>query len=551
MLKNILLPESIFKKKLFSPLLFLFYSAFVFYLYHETIGCRIVTDALGWIQQYEQQGISGLATCFGDVSLHYVYHVLNFSLYQLFGTNETGWYVVFSLLQAVNAWLIFYVFSKYIQYFSTEHADKISLAASIIFLVSPYQTEAVVWAATIHYLIITTFFLCGFFCMLKFLLSGKISYLIICHLLFILSFFSHGLSIIFPFILFVLLIPIFRQNKGYLKRIFFLFFIPQLLLVAAYLLMNFVLLGNITGHVSQYTSDDFSFKTIILNFNNYVLKNLFLVQTFSAGIRNAVYSVVQNNILIYVSACCYAMALLFFLMRFKTLKASLQFAGIILICCALALSPVLKLYFYTIQFIESDRLNYFASIFFCLFLAFIIHHAKLFVKIVFYSLFLFLSFHALHRNINAWQGSAQIQTHLEHTFPDCESKRIFILNDIDNFNGAPVYRDDKFETKFDDALELKLHKQCNNIISVLQYNMTSRTDSVMVEIISPTTLKITFAQWGNWWWQNGIGASDYETSDLSVKIDTLSHSYILEIKNKKADDVYLYQCGSNWRRVNF
>ena len=100
------------------------------------------------------------------------------------------------------------------------------------------------------------------------------------------------------------------------------------------------------------------------------------------------------------------------------------------------------------------------------------------------------------------------------------------------------------------TIALKTGKDFEKKVSeILEYNMMTLSDSVTVEKISDSELKVTFAQWGNWWWSNGIGASDYSTPEYDVKIDEWSHSYLLSFKNKPANAVYLYQCGEHWREL--
>jgi len=82
---------------------------------------------------------------------------------------------------------------------------------------------------------------------------------------------------------------------------------------------------------------------------------------------------------------------------------------------------------------------------------------------------------------------------------------------------------------------------------VLKYNMMETTDSVSVEVVSDTSLRVTLSEWGRWFWRFGAGAMNYETEDYKVETD--GHSYLLTFKKKPPDAVYIYQSAGHWSQV--
>lgn len=538
---------SFFSKKYFPLFLYCLYSIFTLYLYHETIGCRLVTDAMNWLQIYDTRGLNGIYNCYGDLSLQYFYHAANLLLYAVFGLHETGWYIVFSLLHALVALLIFKTGSRLLRSFYPQSTG-IALIASLLFLVNPYQTEVTVWGAAIHYLLVCCFMLAALLSFFRYTETQTKKHLLFCHAFFVLALFSHGMAMCFPFITLTIAYFLYAEDKALFRLLMRKCLLVQLALLTGYMALNKVFLGNFTGHAAGYTMGPLSLSLFVSNFNKYLLKDIFLIQTFPSGVRNNFYTAADNVVTVYSTLLIYLTLFIFFIRRYATLSHYLKLTGICLLLYIFALAPVIKLYFYNIIPIEADRLNYFSFIFSSLLLAVILHRLKLTLRIGIFAILMFVSFHALHRNVNAWQGSAAVQQALESSFTWQTDKSIYILNDPDNFNGAYMYRDTIGKTKLSQALEFKHGLQPGNIISVLQYNMIEKSDSVFVEKISDTQLKVTFAQWGNWWWHKGIGAHDYETAKVKVDIDDIGHSYIVTFKQKQPGDIFLYQCGEYWRQ---
>ena len=163
-----------------------------------------------------------------------------------------------------------------------------------------------------------------------------------------------------------------------------------------------------------------------------------------------------------------------------------------------------------------------------------------------------LFFHVkfLYINTESWKNSNTINQSLTSSFKWFDAPKIYLLNLPDNFKGAYMFRASAPDNSFVKTLTLRGNPAVESKTSqVMNYNMNLTSDSVTVEKISENELKVTFAQGGNWWWNEGIGARDYSTKEYDVKIDESSSSYLLKLKRKEPNAVYLYQCGGHWRVV--
>lgn len=214
-----------------------------------------------------------------------------------------------------------------------------------------------------------------------------------------------------------------------------------------------------------------------------------------------------------------------------------------------ALGAVLNLFFTYIVNVEGDRLSYFASVFAAQITALVVF--GIFRKSAYLMMPLLIagSFFLLKKNIAAWQQNLIVRQNLINTFRWQEAERIYILNLPDNYRGTYMFRSHAPDDKLTETLKLlgRGHMP-GRIVNILHYNMVRPTDSVHVEVTSDTSLKVSFAQYDNWWWRAGIGASAYQTSDYDVTINEWNECFIT-FKRKEPNAIFLYQCGSNWRKL--
>jgi len=536
------------------PSLFLFFLFWLisFVFYFKTAGAGFVTDEIGWLQNYNDTGWLGLFNAFGDKSLHFNYHLTGFLIWKLFGLNGFAWFLVFITLHAAVAALSFEIFNSLLSDYASGKYSVIAFAGTLLFLVSPYQTEVMVWYACIHYLVCSLLLLIAFRVLLLYLKQPALKWIIVFYCCYITALFTLEISFAFPIILFFFLL--FYPSKVFYGvdriKLIKIFLLPSLAGIIFYLLLSKLLRGSAVGHYGASAHLNFSIPLIMANLSKYVSKIFLLTQFFPSYIKQKLYSVIEIEKFGWVLFGVLSVITFYFFLSFHKLKNSTRIAFLILSFFAIAMQPVLNLYFSSIVNIEGDRFTYFASIFAYQFIAF--SCIIVFRRLGWVLLLVFLIFNIkfLQLNTNSWSRSLAIQNSLLSDFKWKDSQRIFLLNIPDNFRGAYMYRSTPPDNFFAKTIAFKTGiKLEDRITEIAEYNMNSVSDSVTVERLSDNELKVTFAQWGNWWWLRGIGANSYSTKDYEVKFDEWSHSYQLLIKNKLPNTVYLYQCAGRWRQV--
>lgn len=501
-----------------------------------------------------EKGWRGMLTAFDDKSLHYGYHIFGFLAWKAFGLNGTYWMLLFVTLHALNSFLSFYIFHKLYSGLTIRFSWLIAFSGCLLFAVSPYQTEPVVWNACIHYLFATALLLAAFIFVLKYLEYRKTKFILGFYAAFLFALFTLEITFAFPVILLVFFF--FWPAKGFrgisrVKLIAF-FALPSVVLILFYFSLSYLLRGSVVGHYGASAHLNFSIPLLMANLATYGSKILLLSQFYSYEHRNFLFMIFEKSIAGWAlfSALC-TLAILFFIYK-NRMPARVKVLLLLFCFSIVAFLPVLNLFVTYIVNVEGDRFIYFPSIFCYQVVSYTllayIPAAGLFVLMP----FLFYNVKYQQLNVQSWVHAKEVNRNLIKNFRWWHADRVYLLNNPDNYNGVYMFRCFPPDNLFAETLLLHTGKDIESkVFDTYQYNMISPSDSVTVEIISDKELKVTFAQWGNWWWYKGIGAAKVSNDKFDLQLaDEWGHSYKVLFHQKIPGTVYLYQCGGEWREVN-
>lgn len=532
------------------PVVFAFFLLAGLLAYKSTAGAGFVTDEIGWFETYNRLGWKGIFDAFGDKSLHFVYHLFGFVLWRLFKFNGTAWMLTFVALYAAVATVAFGVFRRIFKHIQPANAAFISLSGVVLFLLSPYQTEVLVWYACVHYLVCSFLVLLAFLFFIRFLETADRKNIAAFYSVFIVAVFTLEISFSLPLVLlaFILLFPLKHFAVQDKVKLVLLFVLPSAMCVAGYFLLSKLLRGNFAGHYGADTHFNFSPSLLTANLMSYSAKFFALAQFWPHEKKEALYVLFQNKAQVFVAVS--TLVLVGTVIFYKRVSAAFRVAFFLLAAFALSLSPILNLFFYSITNIEGDRFTYLASVFGAQFVAFSLITFLSYAGWLTVFVFLFFQLKFLGVNTESWKNNRIVRQSLLEKFDHQNAQHIFILNLPDNYRGTYMFRTFPPDNSFAETYKLMYGKDFESkIVQVLSYNMNSMSDSVVVEKLSDNELKVTFAQWGNWWWVGGKGANSYSANNYSVAIDEWNHSYNIDFKTKIPGAVYLYQCGGEWRKV--
>ena len=472
-------------------------------------------------------------------------------------------------------------FRQLFQYFKLKQAGRISLIGTFFFLLSPYQTEVLVWRACLNYLLVTAFMLSSLWCLIHYLKTKKGQYIFGIHGFFVLALFTFELSLVLPLLTIVFYvswiwltasgrfskfsnstnISFFKETRftksarfsksvafGQLTHYFTRISLPQLGLISSYFLLNKWMIGSWVGHYGAATHLKFSLTKMSGTLLKYLLKYLFFVRAYPHKYKGQIFGFCDNYGLLIVGVIG-MISLLIVMYKRQINREKIVVYTLLLAAFIITLLPVLNLYFYSIQHIENDRYGYLASLFGLMLLSFALFQLSRFLRYALLVIYLSTSVFLLIQTNQIWKESTEVFYSLLANYRWYEAENVIILNVPDNYQGAYLFRIIGRKSGFQDALTYIQQKEVKGKIwEVVQYNMTRPVDGVTAIKNKPDQLKVKFNQWGNWFWRNGIGAGPTHQRSIYTA-HFKGQYYLLDLKNPPANTVYIYQNGKEWKEL--
>jgi len=518
-------------------------------VYRNAWGNQFIDDFLTGYVEFEERGWLAMVDSLGFTSLYYGKDLISLSFYEVFGLNKWAWWLLFTGMHALNAFLGSGFIQNILERNQINHARLISSSGALLFLLSPYQTENVVWGATMHYGISMILMWLGFFLYSSFLETKKLWQLVLFYFVFAYSLLTLEISLVFPGLYFMVFAFLwnssFNRNEfiGHITRIVF----PMGVMIILYFIATKIIKGVFIGHYGSETHAN-----SLLSFAaagtclQYFTKLFGYIHFLGYTKREAVYEFLKNPVVI-ISFYSIIVVLLFYF--FKKHKRNTIMAGILFVMSLICLLPVSNMYFMYLNEVENARLSYFASYFAFTLLALLLSFIGkkiLFVSVVVFSC---LNIYLLKDIINRWEVANEIQYNALATFQWENSEKVFILNQPCYYKGVYVFRN---RTRFIRALKFfKKQNLQEQIMEVAWTNRFALTDNVAVEALNNTDVKVTLNEWGRWFWVNGIGASNYSTDYFSVEFDEWNHSYVVHFKKPiNSNEAVIYYTPEGWKKVD-
>ena len=529
-------------------LLFIFFFVLTLIIYFESRYSGFVTDFIGFEQNYDKCGFWHYYSCSNGKNFRYLQHAFSFLLYKNIGSDTLIWYFLYALAHAITAFLWYKVAGRFLVLINQKHYEFLALIMAVLFLLSPYQSEVVVWRVCIQYNTICICLLCSVLLFMKDIEKPHIKYPFYCTLLFIVGLLSIEQIVVMPY--FILLVGLFYCIKDYsctnLKRILVVYFLPQHLIIASYFLMSKIVYGVWVMHYGESAYKDFISLKTIAKVYQYFLKYLLLARYWGYDQKTSLFSFLEYPLVTIILTILLFSAVFLLLRNF--IKGSL-FAGLLLLFIGLyviSLFPIIQLYFSTLLLVENDRLGYLSSMF--IFGIVVLILSKLKARMLYLCAILFIAVNTFFtiKTSHYWKRSTQIYKAYLENFDSYQKKNVYLLGVPDNYKGIWMMRIYGPESGFKEALMYRLKKPYNgNMYDVICFNQISFDDGMNVQKRNDSTLYVNFTHYGSWFWNQGVGASDYETPQYKVKIE--QYGYVVTFKNfDKENSVILYPNKLKW-----
>ncbi len=520
-------------------------------LYWPAWRAGFVTDFTGLMERFDGQDASGILNSFGFPAQQQVLNFFLYFFYRLFGTAPLPWHLTFTTLHTFNAFLFFSFHKTLLRHLGVSHSTFIALGGAILFLVCPYQSEPVIWKVGLNYLLSTLLILISLRYLTSWLANKKHRFPWRTQLPYLLALFTFEFAFTLPFLSLALLIfwTLVFSEWTLLWRRFRLVVLPQLTGIVFYFGLNRLTLGRWIGHYGADVHLNLAPEVLIGTVLKYTAKLLGLVRYYAHPLKESIFNSLDRPLVIIIFALLFMGGAFWYAKNFKRLSSKGRSAGLLLLFYLIALAPVANIFFLYLLHVENDRYSYLASGFFFTLAALSISYLPRLPRASVLVMFVVLHTWLLTRTIRYWREATLVYEELLDTFRWHEAPAIYLLNLPDNLQGVLLFRDYGGDGQtFLDALRyLRKHPYPGNLHEVASYNLTSPGDGIQVEWQAVDTLRVTFSQWGNWWWRDGRGASDFE--DDHFQFINQGHHYLLVPKSIEPGAVLLYQTGNRWEVV--
>jgi len=465
---------------------------------------------------------------------------------------SSSWIFTSILLHVLNSFLVYLITKRLLAVLQISKESIIAFFASLIFLISPYQTEDVLWVAlSIRWLFHTFLMLAGLYLFISHLSNPSVKKIISIHVLFILALFSYELTFIFPILLAVIYFLFHYARKTNCTLIVLLkqFFFPQVALIIIYFFICKFFYGYWLWHVgpvSTFTQTTSYHETLLKYFAKFFLFYRYLQVDYFDNIFRGISANSIFTICLFISLII-GSALLFL----KAIKNN-SVTGYFLLCMFLSfiisLIPVLPLDSSFLSYIYPDRYGYLSSVFFYIFLvsAIVFLFKKISVSVLIgYS---FLCWILLMKTIPVWNETNNYCNNLIQNFkPFLKYDKIYTLNIPAYYKGVAAFR-----TSFDVSVYMKLEKiSLEKIQMISESYIESPADTLAFVKVTNNSVEVKgrkkktpyFSTLGGW-------AKSYDTDEYKVTFDPTRCSYMLQFrKDIPPNSAFVYVSNGEWKKV--
>ena len=541
--------EAFMKEKI---LVFIGFIVALLFAYRNCFSIDIPTDSYTLMMTFREFGWRGALENFYDVGMAPFADTVIFILYKLIGTNSTGWIITSLLLHTVNAFLVFFTAKSFFRITGIEKIFVPSLTAGVLFLLSPYQTEVLLWAPRMfNYHIATMLFIASFYFLIQAMNDTSFKPVVWLHVFFSLAILSFESPLVFPFagLSFYILAHIGKITSMDAQRFLLRIFLPQMLILAGYFLLCRIWIGQWILHYGASTHMVFSIPLMITNLVKYLAK-FFLFWRYLPDNRSELLALLHIDIRNSVTAILIAVAVLgligFLIYRKSQGQKRILFSLFILFFFfMISLLPVINLDTSFVGAIISDRYGYLPSVSFYLFVPLFIYFLFGKFRLIGNALFILIAVYCLGNTIPQWtQADRYCSGLIRNAEPVLRSEgKIYVLNMPDNYNWVLNFRN-----AFNEYFALKGNLPLTQRVeTVAGFFVHTPSDSVIIEADGPGTYSVRSSGGEQKFLNHGLWGKDFSTPEYSVSFNENCSAYQLRFNPNVRDPVLVYIAGDQWR----
>jgi hypothetical protein len=518
--------------------------------YALTAPAKLSYDLLDFLLQYKNEGAGGFLHNFNDASVRPFFHLNQFIGFKLFGMNYWGWHATSISLHTLDALLLLVLTERILKLYRINAAQQMAFFSALLFLISPYHTETVVWGCTLHYHTTLACMLAILLLFLRFLQSGNMMVVCAIGLLYLIGYFSLEYMLIMPFMLIAMYVFLKDKLQGNGRKAWMYIIVPQILLIPLFFVVNKLVLGIFVGHYGANLHLNFRLPDIAFNAIRYFFNYTLFLEYLPAFFREQLLFIGAYPIQTALAMAAIAtMWYVFFIKDYFPDRANVLLLFSIL--CLLCLSPIINLKISGFYLKQSDRMGYPGNGFFCVILVQAIFLFPAYLRYCLLTLYIICSAFILAQNCYDWKmagetAQALVADYLQK-FPE---EQVCILGEADNFNGAYIFTPNvangRFRYDLDKRLALETGKDYSHKIKhLLQFEMLQQEDGVQVSNNGSNHITIQTTNPAGRLIKKYKPAASFEDSTVKATVNDEKNNCVLIFKQPPAHKL-IYQQGRHW-----
>lgn len=526
-----------------------------FALYLPAARAGFVADFTGWLDQTIHYGFwdNINRTHYSVKSLYQFTQLNTWLFYQVAGAHPWPWHLLFVSLHAINCALLYRLCLRLLADSAVASASVIALVGAILYCITPYAGEVVVWEPSFHYLQGMLLILLILNWLQSYLHTLKSKYVIYIAIAFLLSTFSLEIFYITPWL--ALSLGIFYRlndsfDRGVLKKTLLFVFLPQVVMFVLHLVIFRLHYGTWvahigTGAVSTALQDGLGKPA------KHLFHTLLLGRFWGEGMRSQVYKLLDSTA---ATAIFYALVLLaayYIISKFRQMAGKGRVISLLFLWTMICLALLVPIWFGNEMLIIYDRYTYFANAFVYMLLVLLISFVSVAaIRISLVALYALVNLRFTIQVSRYWMKSERIISSLLSTFP-ATGKKVILLNLPQTMHGAAMIGAEQ-ESEFK-MLHNGLYPGkaiTTPVYDAMAYNVVTPDDGAHVTVLNDSTVRVTLNQWGTWWWYAMHGGCSYANSEYTLNLIDGGHMYELTLKHQAQDYLLLYQQGNHWKTVD-
>ena len=528
----------------------------MFVLYLPAAKAGFVADFTGWLDQVKNHGFWEYINR-TNFRVHSLYQVTQFNTwvyYQLFGIQEWAWHLLFISLHAINACLLFVLCAGILDDAGVKDSRRISFTGVVLFCISPYLSEVVVWEPSFHFLQGLLMILLILVWMRKYVHTSNSKYAWWAAIVYLLS--THTLEVFYITPWLVLTLAVFYRAGGKIERkvftrVLLLFFVPELIMFCLRLVEFRVLYG---GWVSRIGSEAAMAAPLtgLGKPAKYLFHMLLVGRFFPHDVKQKVYDFCDSAKSVVAFYSIVILICGFIAARFRKMSGNGKVASLLFVWMLITFVLLMPLWFGDLLLVIFDRYTYFTGAFIYMLIAVLASFITMqYVRLGLLGVYALANLRFAIQVSRYWGKAYRVDYGLLHGLPGLENKTVVLLNLPESIHGvAMIGSEPESEYKLMHNLLLPEQKINNKVYDGLSYNMETPDDGAHTLVLNDSMVRVTLNQWGTWWWYEARGGRSYEKEDYKLNMIDGGHFYELTMKHPASQYILLYQVGDKWHTVD-